>query len=139
MRKIFKFLMLGLFFGGLCSCATIMKDGTQLVPVNSNEEKVDIKVTNKEGFVVFQGQTPTTLNLKTAVDGGYFSPEQYKIVASKEGFKTETAVIDWYVSAWYPGNIIFGGLIGLLIVDPISGDMYCLDDKVYLNMTPIEQ
>jgi hypothetical protein len=37
------------------------------------------------------------------------------------------------VSGWYFGNVVFGGLIGMLIVDPLTGAMY--------NLTPekIEQ
>jgi len=31
------------------------------------------------------------------------------------------------LNGWYFGNIIFGGLIGLLIVDPATGAMYRLD------------
>jgi hypothetical protein len=30
------------------------------------------------------------------------------------------------VNGWYFGNIIFGGLIGLLAVDPATGAMYTL-------------
>ena len=41
--------------------------------------------------------------------------------------------LDSSLSGWYFGNIIFGGLIGMLIVDPVTGAMY--------NLTPakIEQ
>jgi hypothetical protein len=37
------------------------------------------------------------------------------------------------VSGWYFGNLLFGGVIGMLIVDPLTGAMY--------NLTPekIEQ
>jgi hypothetical protein len=37
------------------------------------------------------------------------------------------------------GNLVFGGLIGYLIVDPISGDMFYLENgDAVINMTPIE-
>ncbi|HCA7379988.1 TPA: hypothetical protein MX316_006554, partial [Pseudomonas aeruginosa] len=34
------------------------------------------------------------------------------------------------VSGWYWGNILIGGLIGMLIVDPATGAMYSLPDEV---------
>ena len=140
MKKLLILLTISLFTGFLCSCATIMRDTSQTIPITSNVEKIDIKIKNKAGLIVFQGQTPTTINLKSAVSSGYFNPEQYTITASKDGFNTETTIIDWHVSKWYIlGNIIFGGLIGYLIVDPITGDMYYLDESVYLNMTPIQK
>lgn len=136
MKKIFLILMFGLVSGALCACATIMRENSQTVPIKANVEKVDIKIINKSGDVVFEGQTPTTINLKTSANG-YFNPEKYTIIASKDGFKTEKAIVDWHVSGWYyAGNIVFGGLLGYLIVDPLTGDMYYLDDSVYLNMLP---
>ena len=111
-----------------------MRDNYQAIPINANTEKVNIKITDKTGSTVFEGQTPTTITLKTS-KSGYFNPQKYTITASKDGYKTQTTVIDWHVSGWYyVGNLVFGGLLGYLIIDPISGDMYYLDDQVQLNM-----
>ncbi len=33
------------------------------------------------------------------------------------------------MNGWYIANIIFGGLIGLLIIDPATGAMYTLSPK----------
>lgn len=74
---------------------------------------------------------------KSFRDFVYFNPEKYTVVASKDGFKTQTTIIDWHVSGWYwAGNFVIGGLIGYLIIDPITGDMYYLDEEVNLNMSP---
>ncbi len=138
MKKLFLILTVGLFAGFLSSCATVMRDNNQAIPIRSNIEKVNIKITNKAGEIVFEGQTPTTLTLKTAVKSGYFNPEKYTIVASKDGFQTQTVVIDWHVSSWYwAGNLVLGGVVGYLIIDPITGDMYYLDEEVHLNMSSI--
>ncbi|MFH6792762.1 hypothetical protein ACHRCF_16520, partial [Acinetobacter baumannii] len=40
-----------------------------------------------------------------------------------------TVEVTGTLSGWYLGNIIFGGLIGLLIVDPATGAMYKLAPK----------
>mgnify|MGYP005968276799 FL=1 len=137
MKNCFLFLTIGIFAGFLSSCATVMRDNTQTISIKSSVEEVDIKITNKDGEVVFEGQTPTTITLKTAISGGYFNPEKYTVTASKDGFKTQTTIIDWHVSGWYwAGNFVIGGLIGYLIIDPITGDMYYLDEEVNLNMSP---
>ena len=139
MKKLFLGISFGIFAGILSSCATIMRENNQSIPIKSNVEKVDIKLLDKNGQTIFEGQTPTTLNLKTS-QSGYFNPQKYTVIASKDGFKTQSTVIDWHVSGWYyAGNILFGGLIGYLIVDPISGDMYYLDEEVNLNMIPLKK
>lgn len=132
-------LTVGLLSIVLSACATIMKDNSQTIPITSSTDNVDIRIADKSGKVIFEGQTPASVNLKTAA-GGYFDPQEYTITASKDGFKNQTTIIDWHVSAWYwAGNLILGGLIGYLIIDPITGDMYYLDEDVHLNMTPIKK
>ena len=132
-------LTVGLLSIVLSACATIMRDNSQTIPITSSTDNVDIRIADKSGKVIFEGQTPASVNLKTAA-GGYFDPQEYTITASKDGFKNQTTIIDWHVSAWYwAGNLILGGLIGYLIIDPITGDMYYLDEDVHLNMTPIKK
>lgn len=138
-KKLFLTLTLSIFIGLLSSCATIIRDNNQIIPINSNAENVDIKITNKTGKVVFKGQTPIYVNLKASKEG-YFSPEKYTLEATKAGYETNQTVIDWHISKWYSlGNLGFGCLLGYLIVDPITGSMYYLDEEVNINMTPIKR
>lgn len=139
MKKLRMVLTVGLLSIVLSACATIMKDNSQTIPITSSTDNVDIRIADKSGKVIFEGQTPASVNLKTAA-GGYFDPQEYTITASKDGFKNQTTIIDWHVSAWYwAGNMALWGLIGYLIIDPITGDMYYLDEDVHLNMTPIKK
>ena len=136
-RNIFRCFMLGLLTLILSSCSTIMRDNIQSIPIKANVEDVDIKITNKNGDTVFKGKTPTVVSLKTS-QNGYFSPEKYNITATKVGYEGNLQTIDSHVSNWYIfGNIGFWGLLGYLVVDPISGDMYYLDEEVNIHMTPI--
>jgi hypothetical protein len=44
--------------------------------------------------------------------------------------------LDSSVSGWYFGNLAFGGVIGMLIVDPLTGAMYNLTpDKIDQPLT----
>lgn len=134
MKKISKILLCVLALSG---CASVMRDDTQIVPIQSNVEGVNIEVTNSQGAVVYEGKTPTTLYLKTS-KSGYFNPEKYLIKASKNGYSTQYTPIDYHISNWYWfGNAVFGGLIGWFIVDPITGNMYYLDDVANVDMTPL--
>ncbi len=42
--------------------------------------------------------------------------------------------VNFKVDGWYWGNIVFGGLIGWLIVDPATGAMYKLETE-FVNET----
>ena len=46
---------------------------------------------------------------------------------NKEGFQPRQLNIDGAVNGWYSGKIIFGGLIGMLAVDPFTGAMFTLE------------
>jgi hypothetical protein len=50
-------------------------------------------------------------------------PEHCTITLSKDGYDAKSVALSRTVSGWYFGNIIFGGVIGL-IVDATNGAMY---------------
>ncbi len=119
-------------------CASIISGSSQTVSFKSVPESAQISITNRNGEKVHIGQTPATVTLKKGA--GYFKPESYQVVFSKEGYQTQTVNVKGTVSGWYVANILFGGLIGLLIVDPATGAMYSLspsDVKTVLDMNDI--
>ena len=118
----------------LMGCATVMRDSSQIIPIQANIDNVDIEITNSDGAVVYTGKTPTTVWLKTAKKG-YFSPETYYVKASKNGYVTQYTTIDWHISNWYWfGNFVFGFIAGWFFVDPLTGKMYYLDDIATIQM-----
>ena len=50
--------------------------------------------------------------------------EEYIITFTKNGYSQKTINISAELDGWYIGNILLGGLIGMLIIDPASGAMY---------------
>ena len=69
-----------------------------------------------------------TLNLKRG--SGYFKSESYTVRFEKPGYAPREIVLAGQTSGWYFGNIVIGGLVvGMLIVDPISGGMYRLSPE----------
>lgn len=113
----------------LSGCATIVGDDTQLVQVNSNPNGADFQIKDESGKVVAQGKTPQGVTLAKS-DGSYFGKKNYQITLSKEKYQPVTLPIKASANGWYiGGNIVFGGLIGWLAVDPFNGGMYTLHPK----------
>jgi hypothetical protein len=132
---LISFLAVSITFTG---CASIISGSSQTVSFKSVPESAQISITNRNGEKVHTGQTPATVTLKKGA--GYFKPENYQVVFSKDGYQTKTVNVQGTVNGWYVANILFGGLIGLLIVDPATGAMYSLspsDVNAVLDMNDI--
>lgn len=113
----------------VASCATIVGDKTQLIGISSNPSSAQITITDEKGAVVFEGQTPTTVTLQKA-DGSYWGGKTYSVQIKKEGYEPQTIPVTSNVNGWYiGGNLIFGGLIGWFVVDPLTGAMYNLSPE----------
>jgi len=77
-------------------------------------------------------ETPTTVTLKSGA--GFFRTARYKVEYTKPGFAPATSYISANLNGWYAGNIVFGGLIGILIVDPATGAMFRLPSEHYTTL-----
>lgn len=118
----------------LTNCATIIKrGGTQELAVDSQPSGLSFVVTKPGGEVVASGRTPQSVKLDTGA--GYFSPATYTIEVKRGGRLVGTHQVTSTISGWYFGNIAFGGLIGMLAVDPVTGAMYSLPKTVTVSGT----
>jgi len=138
MKKIVKSFALGflciLFLGG---CASIVSKSEYPVLISSQPEGAEIKIKNNAGENVYVGKTPTTINLKAGA--GYFKGETYTVNFQKENHTPHTAQIERGVDGWYlAGNLVFGGLIGWFIVDPLTGAMWKLEN-LHVDLEPSER
>jgi len=110
----------------LTGCASIVSKSNWPVAIKSTPDQADISITDsKDGTEIFKGKTPAVVTLSSK--WGYFKGKSYKTQISKQGFDTQIRPITFEVNGWYFGNILFGGLIGMLIVDPLTGAMRALD------------
>jgi hypothetical protein len=112
----------------LSGCASIINGQTQSMTIQSVPEGAEVSVTNRAGEKIHTGTTPATLTLKRGA--GYFQAESYTISLVKEGFAAKELKIHGTMSGWYIGNLLFGGIIGMLAVDPVTGAMYYFPDSV---------
>ncbi|HYF35220.1 MAG TPA: hypothetical protein VD994_08040, partial [Prosthecobacter sp.] len=73
---------------------------------------------------------------------GYFRAGRYVATFEKPGYESEKVhIVNNNVGNWWTmGNLLIGGLIGILIVDPASGAMYVLEpDEINQVLTPVKK
>ena len=94
------------------NCATIIHGSKQDVSIASNPSKAVVTIDNVE-----KGMTPITLRLARK--------DHHTIQINLDGYMPYETKLTRKVDGWLAGNIVFGGLIGL-IVDASTGGMYKL-------------
>ncbi len=104
------------------SCATIFGKTDYPVSLTSTPSGAKVSIVNEEGNKVFEGITPAQAILKSGES--YFDKKDYTITFDKSGFEQKTALVSGELNPWYFGNILIGGVIGMLIVDPLTGAMF---------------
>ena len=115
----------------LSGCASIVHGGPRAISVASSPNGAKVSIYDRSNTLVQTNTTPFVARLNTKY--GYFKGQTYRLVFELPGHANAEVNLGSSVSGWYFGNIVFGGLIGMLIVDPLTGAMY--------NLTPekIEQ
>lgn len=108
-------------------CATIVSDSSYPVTIKSIPAGASFKVTNSSGLVIHSGTTPSTVTLKSGA--GYFKSASYILSFEKDGYIGNSFELESTMDGWYIGNLVFGGLIGFLIVDPATGAMWKLPNN----------
>ena len=116
-------------------CASIVSKSRYPVNINSNPTGASVTIKNKWGHDLQRVTTPSVVMLDAG--DGFFSRARYQIQFEKEGYQPMTAFLSADLSGWYWGNLIFGGLLGMLIVDPATGAMWKLDPYVNGVMQPM--
>ena len=123
-------LMTAVFF--FSSCASIVSKSAYPLSINSTPSGATISVKDKRGIEVFLGNTPAVVQLKASA--GFFEKAEYQVKFSSLGYDDKIVPVNFSIDGWYFGNILFGGLIGMLIVDPATGAMWKIDTE-FLNTT----
>ena len=116
----------------LTGCASIVSKSSWPITINSSPSEAKISIKDKKGIEIYTGTTPTTLKLKSG--SGFFSKARYQVTFEKVGFDKKVVPVEFKLNGWYFGNIIFGGPLGLLIIDPATGAMFKLETE-FLNET----
>jgi hypothetical protein len=113
----------------MVACTTIIKGTEQNIAFSSNPSGASVSIYDSDGARIAEGTTPITIPLKKGA--GYFKAAKYRVVFEASGMKSKEVWITGSMeTGWYIlGNLLVGGLLGWLIVDPASGAMWNLSPE----------
>lgn len=108
--------------GAGSGCATIVNGRTQKVTVQTEPSGATASVAGVGSFT-----TPAVIPLDRDTD--------HVITFTKAGFHDRSVTLKRRLSGWAFGNIIFGGIIGI-VIDAATGDWWYFDPETFImNMT----
>ena len=116
----------------LSSCASIVSKSSYPLSINSTPNNATISIKDKSGLEVYRGTTPAVVKLTAG--SGFFSRAEYQVRFSSPGYEEKVVPVIFELDGWYFGNILLGGVIGMLIVDPATGAMWKIDSE-HINET----
>ena len=135
MKKAFSLLLCLILL--TTSCATIVSKSTYPVRIDSTPKGANFVLEDlEENAVIQKGKTPMTLTLDA--DAGFFTKGKYRVAMTLDGHHPGEKRFTGKLDPWYFGNIIFGGLLGLVIIDPATGAMWKLPKTVHIQLQPVE-
>lgn len=133
MKKIALLFLVITIIAFLTSCATIFSDSAYPVTITSDPNEAQITITDISNRIVYQGKTPATVSLEAS--NGFFQKGSYTIKFEKAGFDTSVYTLTSTIDGWYWGNLLVGGVLGMIIIDPLTGAMWKLDPNVSIQLT----
>ncbi|OPB88536.1 PEGA domain-containing protein [Elizabethkingia ursingii] len=115
MKKHYLTLAFLTLFLTTTSCATIISGSKQTVNFTSTPSEATVYIDEVE-----VGKTPFEKKLERK--------REYNVMIKLDGYQPFETRLTKKFNAWYLGNILFGGFIGL-VIDPITGAIYNLTPK----------
>jgi hypothetical protein len=112
MKSLTSILTIFIFLLTSQACGTIMQGSTQQVGISSNPSNASVTINGQN-----HGNTPMIIDLKRK--------DSHMVRLELEGYQTYETNLTRSTSGWVWGNIVFGGLIGL-VIDATAGGMYKL-------------
>ena len=112
----------------LVGCATVVSGTTQTIGVNTDPEGADCQFRRKGVLVGRVNPTPGTMQVGKDQEG-------VSVLCTKEGFDDTAGVIGSEFQAMTLGNILLGGVIGV-VVDAASGAMMKYPESVTFTLIP---
>ncbi len=115
----------------LTNCASIVSKSTYPLSIESNPSNANISITDKYGKEIYRGNTPAYVNLKAGA--GFFTRAEYQVKFSIPGYEERVVPVMFKVDGWYFGNLLLGGFLGMLIIDPATGAMWKIENGFILE------
>lgn len=113
----------------LCiGCATIVSESVYPVNITSDPIGIPFEIKNLDKqIVIVKGKTPRYVRLDAS--SGFFKRAKY-IITFGTGESAQQIPLTASIDGWYLlGNLFFGVFIGWLVVDPLTGAMWQIDQE----------
>lgn len=120
----------------LAGCASIVSGRRSDVAFNTNPPNAHIAVIDRRGQPVASLDGPGTVNLKR--QGRFFMPARYTAIISAPGYQTAQVPIGSTVNPWILGNVILGGIPGIVIDSATGAAWKPKRSEVNLNLMPLD-
>jgi hypothetical protein len=115
-------------------CATVISGTRSDVTIVTNPANAHVVIQDRKGREVASTETPTVVKLKRA--SAVVLPARYTATVEAPGYQPQKVDIGYCMNPWAFGNIVLGGLIGL-VVDDASGAMWKPTHETYaVNLKP---
>lgn len=127
----FRIITIGLLALIISGCASIIHGPTQMVNFMSQPVGATISIDGKE-----YGKTPRSIELrrKGRKKGDRSKKKQFDVKIALDGYFPYEVKLNREMDGWLLGNLLIGGLIGI-IIDASNGSMYKLTpDQVIAQM-----
>lgn len=114
------------FILDLSSCASIIHGPKQFIDFSSRPTGAAIFIDGQ-----YVGKTPRVISLrrKGSEKGQAGGKKEYAVKLEVEGYSSFETTIRRKVDGWFFGNILFGGVIGI-VIDAANGSMYKLNPSI---------
>ncbi|CAH2032185.1 tetratricopeptide repeat protein [Trichlorobacter ammonificans] len=120
-RILFCCLALSVLY--LNGCASIVSSSARNVTITTEPDQATVEIVNQHDKIsILKATTPHTLNMDASA--GFFQPARYTVKLSKDGYIPMEKQLRAGLNGWYFGNVVFGGLLGILVIDPATGAMW---------------
>jgi hypothetical protein len=132
MSQLSRGLLVSVLVGsvGLVSCATVLHSRPEPVTITSEPPEARVTITDlRTHQLLVRASTPVVAPL--ARQAGYLRPARYQVVVEKPGYQPYVLLLQAELEKTYLGNVVAGGPLGLLVIDPLTGAMYALPTRVH--------
>ena len=125
--------VIGLVWCG--GCASIVSGRHAEVTIDSNPPNAHVTVRDKRGQQVAALNTPAKVTLKR--NERIILPARYTATIEAPGYETAQVPIRSTVNPWILGNVVFGGVVGLVVDNATGAAWKPRDSEIYQELTPI--
>jgi hypothetical protein len=116
-------------------CASIMSGRHAELSINSNPHHAHVVIRNRRGQEVATVNTPGKVTLRR--NERIIFPARYTATIESPGYHAATIPLRSTINPWILGNVIIGGIPGLVVDNATGAAWKPRDSEIYHELAPI--